>query len=767
VTTLDGFGRPSYVNTNGIAQDIAYNALGFKSFESYPGSTSGTSYGTDVLGRVTGVVHPDTTSRTYSRSGNAVSVRNERNYTTTYTYRSFGDPGREGDRALMRIDAPEAISTVFDRDIIGLPRSVTQGGVTRSYEYNSNNFLITETNPETGVTTYGRDAVGNMTSRQVGASPVTGYAYDGLNRLRTIDYPDTTPDVSYQYDGNNNVTVVDNGIARRTNQYDDNDNLFTETVAIDGLSFSVAYGYNSLDYLTSITYPSLRQVSYMPDAVGRPTTVIPYVNTVAHHPNGVPSGLGYANGQTTGIELNNRQWISRIAAQRPGVGYAMDLSYGYDGLGNVASLTNVVDPLESKTMSYDGVDRLVQAGTESFAYDAAGNITSKGWMTFTYVNNRLDRTSDGLRVYYDSYGNITKRGYAYSYDHASNMYRCCGNSYGYAYDGNNILVRKQRLDGLKLGYFVYVNGNRLIGEYDGTGAWVREHAYLGSKLVATVSKTVGGEEVSYIHTDALGSPVATTNGSGSILSRPAYPPYGSGSTDGTIGFTGHLRLDGLLYAGARWYEPKIGRFMSMDKAAFTERNPHSFNRYAYGNNNPYRYVDPNGMDATDVHNVLEGTEYSASAADVTDYAALTPAGQTVLGTGCGSIAACRALLAVTSGDFSMLAGSRLASRSPYLRIIEPRAAGQGRIPPSWGPGSASRSGGGWKWADPNNPNNQIRIMPGNPNAKFESQREPYVQIRHDGRVIGRGGAQQPDKYNPDAHVPYREWINWRHWHSPG
>lgn len=46
--------------------------------------------------------------------------------------------------------------------------------------------------------------------------------------------------------------------------------------------------------------------------------------------------------------------------------------------------------------------------------------------------------------------------------------------------------------------------------------------------------------------------------------------------------------------GARWYDPVGGRFYATDPVAFTERNPHSFSRYAYANNNPYRYVDPDG-----------------------------------------------------------------------------------------------------------------------------------------------------------------------------
>ncbi len=48
---------------------------------------------------------------------------------------------------------------------------------------------------------------------------------------------------------------------------------------------------------------------------------------------------------------------------------------------------------------------------------------------------------------------------------------------------------------------------------------------------------------------------------------------------------------------ARYYDPVIGRFYSNDPIGF--RDIHSFNRYAYANNNPYRYTDPDGKASTD------------------------------------------------------------------------------------------------------------------------------------------------------------------------
>ncbi len=51
---------------------------------------------------------------------------------------------------------------------------------------------------------------------------------------------------------------------------------------------------------------------------------------------------------------------------------------------------------------------------------------------------------------------------------------------------------------------------------------------------------------------------------------------------------------GLSYMQARYYDPVIGRFMSNDPVGFVG-NPHTFNRYAYVGNNPYKYTDPTGM----------------------------------------------------------------------------------------------------------------------------------------------------------------------------
>ncbi len=44
----------------------------------------------------------------------------------------------------------------------------------------------------------------------------------------------------------------------------------------------------------------------------------------------------------------------------------------------------------------------------------------------------------------------------------------------------------------------------------------------------------------------------------------------------------------------RYFDHVIGRFYLDDPVGFAASDPMMFNRYAYANNNPYKYTDPNG-----------------------------------------------------------------------------------------------------------------------------------------------------------------------------
>jgi RHS repeat-associated protein len=125
-------------------------------------------------------------------------------------------------------------------------------------------------------------------------------------------------------------------------------------------------------------------------------------------------------------------------------------------------------------------------------------------------------------------------------------------------------------------------------------------------IVSTVfAGSVRAQDViTYYHSDITGSPVVATGPSREVLWREEFTPYGErvlqqvSSGANRMWFTGHHHDDdsGLTYAGARHYDPMIGRFMSVDPAALNPANQFTFNRYAYANNSPFVYSDLDGRE---------------------------------------------------------------------------------------------------------------------------------------------------------------------------
>ena len=109
-------------------------------------------------------------------------------------------------------------------------------------------------------------------------------------------------------------------------------------------------------------------------------------------------------------------------------------------------------------------------------------------------------------------------------------------------------------------------------------------------------------KTTYYHNDALGSVVAASNDAGALLWRKEYAPFGeqldSTTEQEKLAYTGkeHDDVTGLTYFGARYYDPHLGRFMSVDPAGINPGNILSFNRYMYANDNPYKFVDPDGRE---------------------------------------------------------------------------------------------------------------------------------------------------------------------------
>lgn len=112
--------------------------------------------------------------------------------------------------------------------------------------------------------------------------------------------------------------------------------------------------------------------------------------------------------------------------------------------------------------------------------------------------------------------------------------------------------------------------------------------------------------VTFFHNDVLGSPAIATDADGAVVWKENYLPYGHRQRAPAAGANNKLWFAGkpydqtnwITYMGGRYYIPLIGRFTGIDPQGIVPENPHSFNRYAYANNNPYKYVDPDGRSAT-------------------------------------------------------------------------------------------------------------------------------------------------------------------------
>jgi RHS repeat-associated protein len=94
-----------------------------------------------------------------------------------------------------------------------------------------------------------------------------------------------------------------------------------------------------------------------------------------------------------------------------------------------------------------------------------------------------------------------------------------------------------------------------------------------------------------------------TGPTGTVVETMTYYPYGEVKSDlpGTpvnvpYKYTGKERdsSTGLMYYEARYYDPKLGRFISADTIIPNVRDPQDLNRYTYASNNPFRYTDPTG-----------------------------------------------------------------------------------------------------------------------------------------------------------------------------
>lgn len=127
------------------------------------------------------------------------------------------------------------------------------------------------------------------------------------------------------------------------------------------------------------------------------------------------------------------------------------------------------------------------------------------------------------------------------------------------------------------------------------------YVYLGgSEIARRVWHFNGALNTKFVHTDALGSPVAVTNQVATVIERSQYEPYGkliNRPNDAQPGYTRYVmdQHTGLTYMQQRYMDPQLGVFLSVDPVtAYSNGDSRYFNRYWYAAGNPYKFTDPDG-----------------------------------------------------------------------------------------------------------------------------------------------------------------------------
>lgn len=140
----------------------------------------------------------------------------------------------------------------------------------------------------------------------------------------------------------------------------------------------------------------------------------------------------------------------------------------------------------------------------------------------------------------------------------------------------------------------------------------------------------------------------------------------------------------------RYYDPQIGRFLSVDPVAARE-NGDNFNRYAYAANNPYRFTDPDGRQEMSAERF--GDSYGSwTAQERAPFEAV-------------AVPVAIAAIALTPMIGPELAlGARVGMREA---VQQDKPNG---VPNGWDK-SPSNKGGGEKYTNPANKHDQVRSTP--------------------------------------------------------
>ncbi len=304
-----------------------------------------------------------------------------------------------------------------------------------------------------------------------------------------------------------------------------------------------------------------------------------------------------------------------------------NFSYGTTiGAGNLQDLyvmflmRNPSNPSAFMALSLDDI-KITMEEEESQTYDALGRIDDNNLGSYNYTitpkpfqNTSVELNSDAANYY------LSRADLDISYNAFKspiNIIEAGKDKLSFIYNMNNsrstMYYGSLEVDKLSRRFRKhYSTDGSMEIKQDMVNGTVEFITYIGGDAYTApvVLKSDGTtQQYLYIHRDYLGSIVAVTNQSGTVVEKRLFDAWGNitrvqdGNGNNLIGltvidrgYTGHEHLQGvnLIHMNARLYDPMVHRFLQPDNFVQDPLNTQNFNRYSYVLNNPLKFTDASG-----------------------------------------------------------------------------------------------------------------------------------------------------------------------------
>ncbi|MFO0753329.1 MAG: cysteine peptidase family C39 domain-containing protein [Thermodesulfovibrionales bacterium] len=375
------------------------------------------------LDQVTKIIFPDQKVEEYTYNTccpRILASRTDRaGLTTNYTYDAL--------KRLIRKEGPEGVFQ-YEYDPNGkLKKLIDTDGRTTSFAYSLDDKMTKKTYADGSFVQYDYDSARLLTKVKNSRNIENNLSYDANHDLLSLDYSDTTPDVTFTYDDYNRMATRTDGTGLFQYSYYPDGRVNT----IDGpwANDTLTYQYNELGQMTDMVPQGGQTVSYAYDTIGRLQTVT--VGTSTHtygytDVNPLIQSLTRPNGSVTQYLYDDPLKRLTDVINKTSTGQVINsYRYTYDDLDlrDSETITNgtPITSLTAGVTTYETneLNQLLSTmnPNRTYIYDEDGNMTQgftpEGYtMNMTYdAENRLT-----LAEYTDSSSIVHRTEYQYSGD---------------------------------------------------------------------------------------------------------------------------------------------------------------------------------------------------------------------------------------------------------------------------------------------------------------------------------------------------------------